>query len=237
MTIVKQDFELFHARQLLSEHPTLAGLDAPLIGVLLNQAQIRHAKAGQTLFHEGASAQHYLLVLAGQIEIVRFSDSGEERVFGQFSDGQLVAETAMFMPHGRYPMNARARTDTRYCWLTRDGLRQACQQSPALAMRYLENMSMRVYKRINEVDWIAHSSAPQRLAAYLLDEQARQGTTIQLPLSQRQLASRLGIRAETLSRLLTKWQEQGYLEGRQRQWTLLDIPYFQGLSTEAQRAF
>jgi len=58
-----------------------------------------------------------------------------------------------------------------------------------------------------------------------------------LPLSQRQLATQLGIRAETLNRLLNDWQAQGYISGKSRQWTLHDPSYLAGLAATAQRPF
>jgi hypothetical protein len=41
-----------------------------------------------------------------------------------------------------------------------------------------------------------------------------------LPVSQRQLAAKLGVRAETLNRLLSDWRRLGYLEGSGRSWLI-----------------
>ncbi|WYX19709.1 helix-turn-helix domain-containing protein [Achromobacter xylosoxidans] len=81
------------------------------------------------------------------------------------------------------------------------------------------------------------SSAPERLANYLMGLRERQGDMVTLPLNQRQLAAHLGIRAETLSRLLNDWQTQGHVSGKRREWILHTPAYLEKLATTAKRPF
>ena len=225
------------AAELLAKHPLLNGLPAGVAADLVLDASALRADAGQVLFSEGDEARHYLLVESGQAEVMRYSYDGDERVFRVFEPGQLMAEAAMFMPHGRYPMLARARTDLR-CWrLSRARLHDACRRWPELALKLLANMSKAVYDHVNKVDWMTSSSAAERLANYLMGLQERQGSELTLPLNQRQLAAHLGIRAETLSRLLHEWQSQGYISGKRSQWTLHDSTHLASLSMTARRPF
>ncbi|KAA0892891.1 Crp/Fnr family transcriptional regulator [Pusillimonas sp. ANT_WB101] len=222
---------------LLLQHRLMAGLDAAIAGLMAQGAQAREAMPGDILFREGDEARSYLLLESGEVEVFRYSHHGDERVFHVFEPGQLVAEAAMFMPHGRYPMWARARTACRLFRLQRSSLHQACQSQPALAMSMLAGLSSALYGQVNKVDWITSSSAAERLANYLLQLKERQGTTVQLPLNQRQLAAHLGMRAETLSRLFTEWQARGYVTGRRCDWKLHDLSQLQRLASLAQRPF
>lgn len=225
------------AVRLLAQHPLLAGLPAGVADDLLLDASVLRAPAGQILFGEGDEARHYLLVETGQAEVMRYSYNGDERVFRVFEPGQLMAEAAMFMPHGRYPMQARARTDVQ-CWrLARTKLHDACRRWPDLALKLLAGMSQAVYDQVNKVDWMTSSSAAERLANYLMGLQERQGATLTLPLNQRQLAAHLGVRAETLSRLLNDWQAQGYISGKRSQWVVTDPAHLASLSMTAKRPF
>lgn len=225
------------AAGMLAKHPLLAGLPAGVAADLLLDASMLRATAGYILFGEGDEARHYLLVESGQAEVVRYSYNGDERVFRVFEPGQLMAEAAMFMPHGRYPMQARARTDLQ-CWrLGRARLHDACRRWPDLALKLLAGMSQAVYDQVNKVDWMTSSSAAERLANYLMSLQERQGSELTLPLNQRQLAAHLGIRAETLSRLLNDWQSQGYISGKRSQWVLHDPAHLASLSMTARRPF
>lgn len=237
MTNVKSQASHSECQQLLASIPLFADLPGELITSLTASASCLRAEAGQLLFREGEVAGHYLLMRKGCVEMMRFTNDGEERVFHLFRSGQLIAEAAMFMPHGRYPMNARAQCDSEFYRLSRAALHKACESQPKLAMRMLENLSLRLYRQVNEVDWLTASSASQRLAAYLLTLHHGQGENLSLPISQRQLATHLGIRPESLSRLLADWQQAGRVRGRLRQWAVCDLPYLQQLASAAVRTF
>lgn len=224
---------------LLARHPLLRDLPSPsdVAAQLLRGAAPLRAESGQILFDEGDEARHYLLVAAGQAEVMRYGYNGDERVFRVFEPGQLMAEAAMFMPHGRYPMQARARAGFLGWRLGRAELHEACRRWPDLALALLASLSKSLYDQVNKVDWMTSSTAPERLAHYLMDLHARQGGTVTLPLSQRQLAAHLGIRAETLSRLLNDWQAQGHISGKRREWALRDPAHLSRLATLARRPF
>lgn len=213
------------------------GLPSSALHMLAVGAVLRQHEAGAVLFEEGAPAQHWLGVVQGCVEVVRFTSQGQERVFHCFHRGHCLAEAAMFMPHGRYPMQARAGTATVVWRLCRQALLQTCQAHPALALHLLETLSQRLYHSINQVEWLSMSSAPQRLAAALLQLSQQQGALLQMPCSQRQLAGQLGIRPETLSRLLADWQQRRWLQGQRRDWQLLDVAALQRLASAGMRAF
>ncbi|NLC37210.1 MAG: Crp/Fnr family transcriptional regulator [Alcaligenaceae bacterium] len=213
------------------------GLDPAALNLLCEGAILQAYEPGDSVFREGDAALAYFLVADGEVDVLRYSLSGEERVFFVFGAGKTVAEAAMFMPHGRYPMCVRARTPARLYRLRRDKLLAACRSFPDLAMQMLNLLSQTIYVQVNKVDWFASSTAAERLANYLLGLEACSENRVHLPLSQRQLATHLGVRAETLSRLLTDWQARGYVAGRRNEWELRDKARLEELASAAQRSF
>jgi len=222
---------------MLSKARLFRGVDPETLSRVAARATVHYCEAGELLFREGDEASAYLLVETGAVEVFRYCHNGEERVFQVFEAGRTVAEAAMFMPHGRYPMCARSRTATRLYRLRRESLLAACRAQPELAMHLLAVLSQALYTQVNKVDWFTSSSASERLANYLLNLKPHEGCTVRLPLSQRQLASHLGIRAETLSRLFTDWQARGYVAGKRNAWELRDEAYLRKLASPAQRSF
>lgn len=224
---------------LLAAAHLLAGLPREVLATLAADAVYRRYGGGDTLFYEGDEARHCMLVVRGSIEVLRYDASGDERMLHCFEAGEMVAEAAMFMPHGLYPMTARVQGDTEVWRFSRPAVREACERHPALALRLLESLSLRLYQRVNQVDWLTSSSAQQRVAAYLvtLAERLGEEQDIELPTSQRHLAAHLGIRAETLNRILAEWQAKGWISGGRRLWSLQDITPLRTLAAPAARAF
>ncbi|ETD70416.1 cyclic nucleotide-binding protein [Pelistega indica] len=224
---------------LFKQHPLFANFPDGLYDVVTQEAKYVNVVAGDILFNEGDAAEQYMLVAEGEIEMFRYSIEGDERVFNIFGKGQLIAHAAMFMQHGKYPMNARARNDAYLYCLNRQSLHQACYDYPELAIRLLSGLSVNVYQQLNQVHWLTSSSAQERLAHYFVELNKKQGNQqkVSIPVTQRQLAAQLGIRAETLNRLLGEWQQKNYIEGKRKDWVLLDLAYLQELSGAAKRTF
>lgn len=217
--------------------PLIESIANGVIDDMIDGARLVRSDEGALLFHEGADASHWLIVRSGAIDVFRFADDGTERMLHRFGPGQMVTESAMFMRHGRYPMSGRAFGVTSAWRCRREALRTAVLRHPALALTLLESLSLRLYQRVNEVEWLTTSSAPQRLAAYLLNQSERQGATVELPLTQRQLAALLGMRAETLSRLFADWLAKGWVEGARRRWTICTRTELSALAEPAARKF
>ena len=224
-------------QSVLAAHPLFQDLPAAVLQAMCLQADLHSFHAGEVVFHEGDAARHWFLVVQGHVEVVRFGCDGDERVFHRFGPGQCVAEAAMFMAHGRYPMQARSVGTTAAWRLCRCALQRACEAHSALGLCLLQDLSRRLYHYINEVEWLTVSSAPQRLAACLLRLSADQGTRLELPGTQRQVAAHLGIRAETLSRLLSQWQSRRWVQGERRHWTVLNPAALESLTGALARAF
>ena len=217
-------------------HRLFAAVPDEVLNLIVEGAFAERRDAGEYFFHEGEAALHYLLMTEGRVDMVRVGIEGQERVARFFGPGELVAEAAMFMAHGGFPMSARAAEPCRALRLLREPLRAACLQHPPLAMRMLEALSGRLYRTVNEVSAFALASASQRLAAYLLEQRdAQSSLRVELPLATHQLAGHLGIRPETLSRIFAQWMQDGHVQGRGRVWELRDVEALRRLSLAAVR--
>ena len=214
--------------ELLAQYPLFAGLPPEVLARLAEGAWAQSLGAGETAFHEGDSATHYLLIVTGQLEMVRFSQEGDEHVFQSFGPGSLVADAAMFMQHGRYPMSSRASSGPLTIWrLSGAALRATCENHPPLAMRLLQRFSLR----------LTSSPAQQRLAAYFISLRKQQGDELSFPQSQRHVAAQLGIRPETLNRLLADWQSRGWITGSRRKWQLCEAEPLERMAEGKARPF
>lgn len=231
MTFIKLSAEhARRARHMLATLPQLQELPCTALRMLLMDAAWGRLAAGETLFDQGQPADHWYLVMSGRIDTLRYGRDGEERVIQHIGSGQWLAPIVMFSPQRSYPVSARGVQASEICRLRRDRLHQACLAHPRLALQVLELAAQALTSRIDDVDSLAGGNASQRLAGYLLRQSEIQGTYVRLPLTQRNLAASLGIRPETLSRLLSEWRKQGYLQGQRGLWQISDPQAFKDLS-------
>ncbi|MEH0876239.1 Crp/Fnr family transcriptional regulator [Pectobacterium cacticida] len=238
MTFVKKALSPDDDGEVLFQHDWMRNEPRHVVSALLAKSERLFFRQDDILFREGDKMQHCLLVETGKLQAFRHTYSGSEKIFGQFGRGEFVAIAAVFMDHGRFPMTIRALSEGHTLMIPRQDIHQFCLQRPELALRLLNYLGEKLYSTINQIDWLTSSSAPQRLADYLLRQYHIQQTQqLTLPMNRGQLATSLGMRGETLSRLMSDWKRQGRITYRGHQITLCDLHYLMALAAEARRTF
>lgn len=238
MTFVKNT--VYPARQMaiLRSCPLFQAVADESLPLVLENSSYLSFTAGELINREGEWVKACPLIISGQIDVFRHTWSGEEKVFGMFTTGELVAIAAIFMPHNRFPMSLRARTDGEALLLDKSAILQLCHASPAIMAQLLSRFSLKLYENINHIDWLTSSSAEQRLAAYLLDlKRCQQSDCVILPLSRGQLATKLGVRYETLSRLFSGWRQKAFIGIDKDAVRITNESYLAELATPSQRPF
>jgi CRP/FNR family transcriptional activator FtrB len=154
-------------------------------------------------------------VLRGIVDLIHVDGEGECGVLLLSAKDLLLPATTVF----REPalVSARALTDTEVIVIEDAAIRSAVDQSAAFATNLMKAISGQWRMAVRNILDLNCRSAAQRLGAFLLriaDLQADSGAAV-LPISKRHLAVRLGMTAETLSRMLQVVAGHGlYLRGR-----------------------
>lgn len=169
---------------------------------------------GQMLFSQGDPAHAIYWVADGIIKLFRASPQGDEKVIELVGPNRLFAEAVLFMG-GRYPVNAAAQTAVRLIAIDGREFKTWLGQDVARCFRLLSGMSARMHKLVNEIDRLTLMKGADRLLQYLLDhsdpdESGRQKVELEAP--KQIIASRIGVKPETLSRLLHKLADQNLIE-------------------------
>lgn len=209
---------------LLQAHPLLGLANETSRQLLADHATPCSAERGNRLYDQGDSATRCLFIESGEVCLVCYTEQGEEYVRNHFSAGSLVALPVMFMEHGCYPASAMATGPLKGYWLSRKSLLEACHQDGPLSLACLRYTSEMLRQSLIKSYSLATTDCPRRVAEYLLGLHAAQNeTALELPLKIGQLAANLGMRGETLSRVLANWRRQELVSGRGNKITLLDL--------------
>lgn len=175
-----------------------------------------HMAAGQNLFSQDQPADAFYFVLGGLVRLYRTSPQGDEKVIELIGPGRMFAEAVMFMG-GRYPVNAMAQSDSSLIAIDALFFKAWLAQDANRCIRLLAATSARLHKMVNEIDRLTLMKGADRLLQYLLDhadpdEDGRQVVDLEAP--KQVIASRIGVKPETFSRLLHKLVDLGYVEER-----------------------
>lgn len=206
--IQNQDVEALRRSYLFS------GLANAQFNEILEHAGAVELAQGQVLFNQGDAAHAFYWVAQGVMRLYRASPQGDEKVIELVGPNRMFAEAVLFMG-GQYPVNALAQAPARLVafdgrafkeWLTRDARR---------CFLLMAGMSSKLHKLVNEIDRLTLMKGSDRLLQYLLDhsdpdETGRQKVEWEAP--KQVIASRIGVKPETLSRLLHKLSDQGCIE-------------------------
>lgn len=193
-----------------------AGLDEQEFQNVAGHSAPTNLVAGQNLFTQDQPANAFYIVLSGLVRLYRTSPQGDEKVIELIGPGRMFAEAVMFMG-GRYPVNAMAQTDSGLIGVDAIFFKDWLSQDANRCMRMLAATSSRLHKMVNEIDRLTLMKGSDRLLQYLLDhadpdDEGRQVVDLEAP--KQVIASRIGVKPETFSRLLHKLTDAGYVEVR-----------------------
>ncbi|WP_298138544.1 Crp/Fnr family transcriptional regulator [Acidiferrobacter sp.] len=192
--------------------PLFSGLFPEELERLLAHARRRSLKAYETLFSEGDKAAAFYFIVEGSVRLYRLSPQGDEKVIEILMAGQTFGEAVVFLG-GHYPVYAAALADTVLIEIPTNDFVRVLKENSGMALRMLAALSMRLHQLINDVQALTLETAGQRVAGYLLAQcpEGAAAADIHIQVHKNIVASRLGVKPETFSRVLATLREQGLI--------------------------
>lgn len=146
---------------------------------------------------------------------------GHEVMVGALEPGDFVGHLELFS-EGAGDSSLRALDRARWMLWPREALLQALRTWPALAEGLLEGMARQQGRLHRRLAGVCNQRAPRRLARTLAgliedrgirlkDEDGRRRLLLPRPPPRRMLGEMAGMARETVSRLLTQWEQSGWI--------------------------
>jgi len=196
----------------LRGHHLFAGLSPEQLQRLFTAGHVDKFEAGHLLFDRGQPAQSFYIVIEGQVNLVLYSKAGEEKIVDILGPGNSFAEAVMFMEAPGYPVSAVAAVESQVARFPSREYLAILRESPETCLRMLGHLSQRLHMRIREIEYLTLESATHRLVRLIegrLPPDAPGPLEISLQESRQELASRLSMKPETLSRILRHLSDAG----------------------------
>ncbi|WP_293762926.1 fumarate/nitrate reduction transcriptional regulator Fnr [uncultured Aquitalea sp.] len=177
--------------------------------------QSRRLKRGEYLFRSGEGFKSLFAVRTGFFKTSVASQDGREQVTGFLMSGELMGLDGISSNvHG---CDAIALEDSEVCELPFNRMESLGRDIPSLQHHFFRLMSREIVRDQNVMLLLGNMKAEERLAAFLLNLSQRLSTRgfaandFILRMSREEIGSFLGLKLETVSRTLSKFQQQGWI--------------------------
>jgi CRP-like cAMP-binding protein len=200
--------------------PFLKPLDDATLAAVAERCVEKVFLKGETVFLEGDTPKGLLVVRQGMLKIFKTGDGGREQILELEGPGRSVAELPLFdgLP---YPASCAALEDAVVLQVLPRDFRELLERHPALSRAVIASLSMRLRRMVMLVRELSLRDVRGRLADLLL-QMAGPGNRVELPMSQQELASRIGTVREIVSRTLAKMAQEGVVRVEGRTVEILD---------------
>lgn len=173
-------------------------------------------EAGEHLYWRNDAFHALYVVIHGSFKSYNVDLDGNERVRGFHYPGGLIGFDGI--EGGRHRCHVTAMEDANICIQPFDRLLASSLHSPELQVNLFQCLSREL---VHAETLAGDYPAEVRLAAFLL-EITNGRDTVRLPMARRDIANYLRLATETVSRLMTRFRENGLIRCRGRSVTLLD---------------
>jgi CRP/FNR family transcriptional regulator len=186
----------------------------------------RRLRKGDTLYDTGDALDALYAVRVGSLKTAVLAEDGREQITGYHMQGDIVGLDGMATD--RHVSRAVALEDTEICVMPFDHLESLAQRVPALQHNLRRFLAREISRDQSVMLLLGSMRAEERLAAFLLDLAERyrrrgySSTQYVLRMTREEIGSYLGLKLETVSRLFSRFQQEGIVRIQGRDVTLLD---------------
>ena len=180
---------------------------------MLIESTIQRAIPKGTLLHSGSmDCTGLLLVQHGQLRAYILSEEGREITLYRLLEGDICLFSASCMMRSiQFEVMIEAEKDTELWIIPADSYKSVMDQSAPLANFTNEVMAGRFSDVMWLLEQILWKRFDQRLAGFLLEESALEGTDV-LKITHETIGSHLGSPREVVTRMLRYFQNEGLVK-------------------------
>lgn len=179
------------------------------------------------LFRVGDTLKSVYAVRSGSFKTYLINADGTEQIVGFSLPGELLGMDAI--SENQHTCTAKALETSNVCEIPFDRLESLARDIPNLQHQLFRLMSKEIQQDQNLMLLLAQMPAETRLASFLLGMSERlskrgyAANEFNLSMSRGDIANLLGMAVETISRLLSHFQEDSLLNVERKHITILDM--------------
>lgn len=219
---------MMNKHELLRSVPIFSRLNDTNLNLLIADLSVRTFERGESIVRQGDVGDQLYIIVSGQVRIFTINEAGQELSLIIYRPGDFLGELSLLDGQPR-SANAEAMRRTTTLVLRRSAFLDTLYANPHIAAAVMEALAARVRHSTLYAQLLASHSAPHRVVGQLLNLAAHYGVadggaiSIDLHLTQDDLASLSGTTRETVNRVLASLREQGLVRVERARVVVLNL--------------
>lgn len=168
------------------------------------------------LFSAGDPSTFLLLIREGQVKLTAPDIKGREHVIGLVGPGYFLGFDTFGVPQHSY--TAESLTPTVFCRIDHHDLMALLQRNPKVSINVLRALNEQLAQARMLIRAVGQKTSVEKIASLLLD--LLPGPQAALNLSRQEIAEILGLRVETVSRIMAQLRREGVVDTARRRTTI-----------------
>jgi CRP/FNR family transcriptional regulator, nitrogen oxide reductase regulator len=208
--------------RLLSNSFLFRNLNTQHLSPILDAARTRTVNQDEFFFHQDDAATTLYLLVVGQARLLQVTPEGNQVLLRFVAPGEIFGGVA-FLGEATYPVSAQAVSDCMAAVWDGETIARLMEECPPVAFNAMRHMTARIKELQDRVRELSTERVERRIANALVrlvqqtGQKTPEGVLINLPLSRQDLAEMTGTTLYTVSRVLSRWEQDGIVDlGRER---------------------
>lgn len=213
--------------ELLSRVRLFSSFSAEELSKLYQQMETVSFSRSQSIFNQGDSGDNLFIIRSGKVKIFTLSPYGKEVILAVMGEGDIFGELSVLDGQPR-SASATAIEAAEVLSLDRDDFLAFLRSDPEAAIQTCIALADRLRRTDGIVGDIVFLDLPARLAKLFLDFAAKEplstGRSVEftLTLNQSELANMVGTTRQSVNRVLSNWQDAGFIRLQKQSILILD---------------
>lgn len=202
---------------MMGRHPLFEGLTRADFEELTQDVRLTCLRRGQVLYEQDSPASYFFYVVSGRVRLYRLDPTGQERTLDSHGPGEVFADVMIYADPAHYACYAEPLRRSELLAIPTARFREILERTPEYSRLLLRQYASRMVQRFRELEVMTVRRGAQRVLRYLLEcmpGDQQYNIEVELPLPQNQIATRLAMQPETLSRLMREMADEGVFELR-----------------------
>ena len=172
--------------------------------------KISSYKKGQVIHFQNEVCRYMDIVLVGQVFVQNIDIEGNILTISTFSPSDVMGVNLLFSSKNFFPMTVSSKSDCLVLHIPKDLVIQLCQDNVAFLTKLIGVISDKTLTLTDKINSISLKTIRKSIVDFLTYEyHIQKSNVIQLSVSKKEMAERLGVQRPSLMRELNKMRKDG----------------------------